>query len=180
VIVDDVEGGRRATQHLIDLGHQRIGYISDYLYTPFNFTSSLHRFWGYQTALDSVGIVSRPEYHGQGEHGREQACWLAAEMLRLPDPPTAIFAASDTQAIGVLEAAQQAGLAVPGDLSVIGYDDIEVAGHLGLTTIRQQLSESGQRGVELLLDMLEAKLPSPVCEILPTELVERRTTAQPY
>jgi LacI family transcriptional regulator len=180
VFVDDIAGGRTATQYLIDLGHRRIGYISDYLYTPFNFISSLHRFWGYQTALNAAGIAFRPEYHGQGEHGREEACWLATEMLKLPEPPTAIFAASDTQAIGVLEAAEQAGLDVPGDLSVIGYDDIEVAGHLGLTTIRQLLYESGQRGVELLLDILEAKTDAPVCEILPTELVERKTTAPPY
>lgn len=180
VVVDDIEGGRLATQHLIDLGHRRIGYISDHLSTPFNFTSSLHRFWGYRSALELAGIEFRSEYHGQGEHGREEACWQAAKMLQLSEPPTAIFAASDTQAIGVLEAAIQAGLKVPGDLSVIGYDDIEVAGHFGLTTIRQQLYKSGQRGVELLLDALETAGALPVCETLPTELVQRKTTALPY
>ena len=80
----------------------------------------------------------------------------------------------------VLEAASQAGLQVPGDLSVIGYDDIEVAGHLGLTTVRQLLYESGQRGVELLLDALESPGVLPVCETMPFELVERKTTAPPY
>jgi DNA-binding LacI/PurR family transcriptional regulator len=164
---------------LIDLGHQRIGYISDYLSTPFNFTSSLHRYWGYQSALEMAGIELRPDYHGQGEHGREEACWLASKMLALPEPPSAIFAASDTQAIGVLEAASQAGLKVPGDLSVIGYDDIEIADHLGLTTIRQLLYESGQRGVELLLDALEQPGSPSVCETLPAELVARKTTASP-
>jgi LacI family transcriptional regulator len=180
VIVDDIEGGCLATQHLIDLGHRRIGFISDFILTPFNFTSSLHRFLGYQSAINAAGIEFRPAYHGQGEHGREEACWLASEMLRLTEPPTAIFAASDTQAIGVLEAASEIGLRVPGDLSVIGYDDIEIAGHLGLTTVRQQLYESGQRGVELLLDALESPGAFPVCETLPTELVERKTTAPPY
>jgi DNA-binding LacI/PurR family transcriptional regulator len=179
VIVDDIEGGRTATQHLIDLGHRRIGYISDHLYTPFNFTSSLHRFWGYQEALHKAGIDFRPGYQGQGEHSREGARWLATEMLKLPEPPTAIFAASDTQAIGVLEAASEAGLSVPEDLSVIGYDDIEVAGHLGLSTVQQRLVESGQRGVELLLDELEIPDSQPVCMVLPTELIVRRTTAPP-
>jgi DNA-binding LacI/PurR family transcriptional regulator len=91
--------------------------------------------------------------------------------------PTAIFAASDTQAMGVLEAAQDAGLEVPRDLSVIGYDDIEIAEYLGLTTIRQQLFESGVRGVELLLDALSSPPSEPVCDVLPAELVVRGTTA---
>ncbi len=98
-------------------------------------------------------------------------------MLALPDRPTAIFAASDTQAVGVLEAAREAGLRVPEDLSVIGYDDIEIADIMGLTTMRQMLFESGQRGVELLLETLENPDIKPVYEVLPTELVVRGTTA---
>jgi DNA-binding LacI/PurR family transcriptional regulator len=179
VIVDDVAGGRAATQHLIDLGHRRIGYISDLLDNPFNFTSSRDRYLGYRQALEAAGIPFRPEYHGQKEHGRYEARLLAEQMLALSEPPTAIFAASDTQAMGVLEAARNAGLRVPEDLSVIGYDDIEIAEYLGLTTIRQLLYESGQLGVELLLDVLEGVNPAPVCHVLPTELVVRGTTAPP-
>ncbi len=179
VIVDDVAGGRTATQHLIDLGHCRIGYISDWLDNPFNFTSSRYRFLGYRQALDAAGIPFRPEYHGQGEHDWSEASLLAAQMLALPEPPSAIFAASDTQALGVLEAARHTGLRVPADLSVIGYDDIEIAEYLGLTTIRQLLYESGQIGVELLLDTLEGLHPEPVYKVLPTELIVRGTTAPP-
>jgi DNA-binding LacI/PurR family transcriptional regulator len=179
VIVDDVAGGRTATQHLIDLGHRRIGYISDYLNNPFNFTSSRYRYQGYRQALDAAGIPFYPPYHGQGEHGRSEARLLADQMLALAERPTAIFAASDTQAMGVLEAARNAGLRVPEDLSVIGYDDIEIAEYLGLTTIRQLLYESGQIGVELLLDTLEGISASPVCRVLPTELIVRATTAPP-
>jgi len=179
VVVDDVEGGRVATQHLIDLGHRRIGYISDLLESPFNFTSSLFRFRGYRLALESVGILFNQRYHAQAEHGRYDARILAEKMLTSPDRPTAIFVASDTQALGVLEAAREIRLRVPEDLSVVGYDDIEIAEYLGLTTMRQPLYESGQRGVELLLEALGKKPEEPVCEVLPTELVIRGTTAPP-
>lgn len=179
VIVDDVKGGRLATQHLIDLGHQRIGLISDYLDSPFNFTSSRDRHNGYRQALNAAGIAYHSEYHLQGEHGRHSANALAQEMLALPEPPTAIFATSDTQAMGVLQAASERGLQVPQDLSVIGYDDIEVAEYLGLTTIQQLLHESGQRGVELLLDILHNPETQPVCDVMPTKLVVRDTTAPP-
>ncbi|MEW5872381.1 MAG: LacI family DNA-binding transcriptional regulator [Chloroflexota bacterium] len=179
VVIDDVHGGLLATQHLIDLGHRRIGYISDWLESPFNFTSSRDRFRGYLQALGAAGISARADYHGQGEHGRYEARSLAENMLALPERPTAIFAASDTQAMGVLEAAREAGLKVPEEISVIGYDDIEVAEYLGLTTIRQLMYESGQRGVELLLDVLEEPNEEPVCEVLPTELIVRNTTAPP-
>lgn len=177
VIVDDVEGGRKAAQHLVDLGHRKIGYISDFLDDPFNFTSSRDRYQGYRQTLEKAGIVFRSDYHAQGKHGRFDARFLAARMLELEDPPTAIFASSDTQAMGVLEAARELGKKIPEDLSIIGYDDIEVAEYLGLTTIRQMLYESGQRGVELLLNTIENKPEEPVCEVLPTELIVRNTTS---
>lgn len=177
VVINDIEGGRLATQHLIDLGHHRIGFVSDYLEEPFNFTSSRDRFAGYREALQAARIPFRTEYHQQGEHGRHQAYCLAMEMLARPTPPTAIFAASDTQAMGVLQAARENNLRVPEDLSVVGYDDIEVAEYLGLTTIRQLLYESGQRGVELLLEILQEPSTQPICEVMPVELVARSTTA---
>jgi LacI family transcriptional regulator len=179
VITDDVAGGRIATQHLIDLGHTRIAYISDPLDTPFNFTSSRDRLTGYRQALEAAEIQFRSDYHGQGEHGRYEARRLASEMLQQPDRPTAIFAASDTQALGVLEAAQDCRLRVPEELSVIGFDDIEISEYIGLTTVRQLLYESGKRGVELLLDVLEDPTAEPICEVMPTELIDRKTTAAP-
>lgn len=179
VVVDDVEGGRLAAQHLIDLGHRRIGYISDLVETPFNFTSNRDRLMGYRQALEKAGIPFRPEYHLQGEHGRAQAFQMAMNLLTLPERPTAIFAASDTQAIGVLQAARELHLRVPEDLSVVGYDDIEISEYLRLTTIRQLLYRSGQRGVELLLAMLYTPQMKRVREVLPTELVIRGTSAQP-
>jgi DNA-binding LacI/PurR family transcriptional regulator len=178
-VIDDVLGGRLATQHLIDLGHRKIGYVSDYLENPFNFVSSRDRYRGYRRALEEARIPFRPEYHLQGEHGREEAREMARRLLTLDDPPTAIFAASDTQAIGVLEAAQDAGRRVPDDLSVIGYDDIEIAEYLNLTTIRQPLFASGVEGVELLFGLLPDPLLAGRQSLLPVKLVVRRTTAPP-
>jgi DNA-binding LacI/PurR family transcriptional regulator len=174
--IDDVEGGRMATQHLIDQGHQKIAYISDPLENPFNFTSSRDRFLGYRKALEQAEIPFRPDYHQQGEHGRYQAKVMTGRLLELKDPPTAIFAASDIQAMGVLEALQQKGLMCPEDVALVGYDDIEVAEYLGLTTIHQPLYESGLRGVELLLETIEKPDRQPVQTQLPVSLIERRTT----
>ncbi len=177
--VEDVAGGQMATEYLIGLGHTRIGFVGDIIENPFNFVSSRDRAWGYRKALEAAGIPLRREYYGEDQHGRREARNTAKKILALPDRPTATFAASDTQAVGVLEAARELGLRVPEDLSVIGYDDIEIADIMGLTTVRQMLFESGQRGVELLLETLEKPDIEPVHEALPTELIVRGTTAPP-
>jgi len=179
IITDDVAGGRQAVEHLIGLGHRRIGFIGDLLESPFNFTSSRDRYQGYQQAHEAAGLPVRPEYHAQGEHGRLPARRLAEQMLALPERPTAIFAASDTQALGVLEAAKQAGRQVPNDLAVIGYDDVEVAEYAGLSSIRQQMYQSGQAGVELLLNVLADPARLAECRMMPTELVIRLSTGPP-
>ena len=108
----------------------------------------------------------------RASHGRERAAVLTRELLEEADPPTAVFAASDTQAMGVLEAADALGVSVPGDLSVVGYDDIEIARYAGLTTIAQPLEESGAIGAHLLLAALDgASVPG---RQLPVRLVVRR------
>lgn len=179
VMIDDVFGGYQATRYLIELGHHKIGYISDLLQeSPFGFRPVADRYQGYRNALADAGIEFRPEYHRQGELSRREASRLALELLTLPDPPTAIFAYSDTQAFGVLRAAQELGLKVPEQLSVIGYDDIEISEFLHLSTIRQHLMASGRRGTEMLLE--EIAHPGPPQEvILPTDLIVRNTTAPP-
>jgi DNA-binding LacI/PurR family transcriptional regulator len=100
-------------------------------------------------------------------------------MLAATDRPTAIVAANDMRAVGVLEAARELGLRVPEQLSVIGYDDVEVAEIVGLTTVRQPLYRSGQRGMQLLLDGLRDRSIEPTHEVLPLELVVRGTTGPP-
>jgi LacI family transcriptional regulator len=177
--VDDVAGGQVATEHLLQLGHTKIGFVGDLIDNPFHFTSSRDRYFGYRQALEAAGIPFRPEYYSEDRHGRHKARQQAKKMLSLSDPPTAIFAATDLQAVGVLEAARELGWHVPQDLSVVGYDDVEMADIVGLTTMHQMLFESGQRGVELLLETLENPQMEPVHEVLPTELVVRGSTAPP-
>lgn len=179
VVIDDVAGGYLATRHLVELGHRRIAYISDWLDEPFHFTSSRDRLLGYQRALAEAGLPFRPDYHRQGDHGREQARQMAHDLLRLADRPTAIFAHSDTQALGVMQAATDLGLRVPEDLSVVGFDDIEMAEYAGLTTVRQPLVETGRKGIELLLRLMDDPSLPTACVELPIELVVRRTTAPP-
>ena len=178
VVTDNVEGGYMATRHLIDLGHRRIAYVSDFLSDPFN-SPVRDRFTGYTMALEEANIPFRTEYHRQGKHGREEARKLTHDLLNLPKPPTAIFAYSDTQAIGVMQAARERALSVPADLSVIGFDDIEAAEYLNITTIRQALYVSGVRGSKLLLDLMTRRFSEPKSMTLPLELITRRTTAAP-
>ena len=175
IAVDDVAGGEMATRHLIELGHRRIALIGD---PPpeFRFDWSRDRTRGYEQALSRAGIDVRPEYVREGTRLLHVARGIAAELLALPERPTAVFAASDTQAFGTLEAARSLGIRVPEELSVIGFDDIEVASYVGLTTVRQPLFESGRRGAELLLRALSGRQVDVRTERLPLELVVRSTT----
>jgi LacI family transcriptional regulator len=178
VYTDDVEGGRVATQHLLELGHRRIGFVGDFSDNPFGFTSSAHRCQGFRETMGGAGLDVPPLYVKEGDHNRDVAVRLASELLRLENPPTAIFAASDTQAFGVLEAAVAAGVEVPRQLSVVGFDDIEVAAYVGLTTVRQPLRYSGSRGAGMLVEIAEGESrPVPKAEKLRLDLVVRRTTA---
>jgi LacI family transcriptional regulator len=180
VYTDDVAGGGVATRHLLELGHRRIAFVGDLFDNRYCFTSSVYRRAGFQDTMRRAGLEVAPEHIKEGVHSQEAALRLASELLSLPEPPTAIFAASDTQALGVLEAAARAGVDVPGELSVIGFDDIEIAPYVGLTTVRQPLEYSGARGAGLLLDLIGGRHPeSAVVEKLHLELMVRRTTAQP-
>jgi DNA-binding LacI/PurR family transcriptional regulator len=179
VVGDDVAGGAMAARHLLRLGHRRIAFIGDAAESPFGFTSSQDREAGVHRELATAGVEIQPSWIGHGAHGRYEARELARRMLRSADRPSAIFAASDTQALGVLAAAHEADLNVPEDLSVVGYDDIEAADYVALTTVRQQLFESGRKGAELLLAEIEQRsVPAPVVSLAP-ELVVRGTTAPP-
>ena len=179
VVVDDVAGGRLATEYLLSLGHRRIAFVGDLSDNPFHFIWSRDRLVGYRQALEAAGMTPNPAHCAEGEPSLAGARSLARVMLAAPDRPTAIVAANDMRAAGVLEAARELGLRVPGQLSVIGYDDIEVAEIVGLTTIRQPLYRSGQRGMQHLLDLLADRSVEPVHEVLPLELVVRGTTGPP-
>jgi DNA-binding LacI/PurR family transcriptional regulator len=176
VSIDDIEGGRIAAEHLLGLGHRRIAFIGDTEDDGFRTKPSAKRRTGAAAAVAAAGaeLVVR-----LGEHDREHAGTLARELFALEEEerPSAVFAASDMQALGVLEAAADAGLQVPGDVSVIGFDDIEIARYAGLTTVAQPLEESGTRGAQLLLDGLMGV--DGTSRRMALRLVVRRTTGAP-
>jgi LacI family transcriptional regulator len=179
VVTDDVAGGRLATEHLVRLGHTSIGFIGDDPRNSFGFTSSAQRERGYAAVLAEADIQYRSELVRHGGHDRLVAQELAADLLAEPNPPTAIFASSDVQATGVLAAAAVSGLRVPEDLSVIGFDDIELSAYVGLTTVHQALFESGELGARLLLDAVSGVVPAATEHSFPVAVVERATTGAP-
>jgi DNA-binding LacI/PurR family transcriptional regulator len=180
-VIDNVTGGRLATEHLLSLGHRRIGFVGDTTRrmsaTNLGFTASQHRLTGYRQALAAAGIDYDPALVRRGPYGPANAEALAAELLALPDRPSAIFAASDTQAMGVLTAADRCGIAVPGQLSVIGFDDIESAALLGLSTVRQPLEDSGAEGARRLCALLREERIRPLRQQLALDVVHRSSTA---
>ena len=178
VFVDDVAGGEIATQHLIDLGHERIAFISDPIDTLFSFGAMKNRLKGYKRALRKSGLKFTGPYHMEGLPQGENVKDLTKELLSLPNAPTAIFAASDAHAIGVIYAARELGIDIPNKLSVIGFDDIRDAAYLNLTTVRQPLFASGHDGIELLFSALKNEdhnEPRAIKQKL--EIVERGTTS---
>ena len=179
VCIDDRAGGALATRHLLDLGHRRIGFIGEPANNPFGFTSSAQREAGFFSELAAAGFVVDRALVRHAPHLRAAARQLATDMLALAEPPTAIVAASDVQAVGVLEAAAALGVEVPRQLSVIGFDDIELASLMGLTTVRQPLELSGRRAADLVVQAVGATPLSPFTDEMSLELVVRSTTRPP-
>jgi DNA-binding LacI/PurR family transcriptional regulator len=175
VTIDDVTGGRMATQHLLALGHERIGFLGDIEATPTR--PIARRRAGYEAALRAAGLRPDPRLVQRALHGAGPTAAATRRLLALDPPPTAIFAASDDQALAVLAVAGEDGVDVPGDLSVVGFDDIEAARWAGLTTVAQPLEQSGAKGAELVLSALTG---DPVgTRGLEVDLVRRVTTAEP-
>lgn len=179
--IDNVAGGYMATKHLIELGHRRIAFVGDPSENPYGFTSSVDRCRGFRSAMAESALPVPTNYVKEGPHARHVAHRLTSELLHLPEPPTAVVTAGDTLALGVLEAAENLGVNVPRGLSVIGFDDVEVAAYVGLTTIRSPFVLMGKRGAELLLEACARQdQPAPfVTEQMPLELIVRKTTAPP-
>ncbi len=175
VEIDDVEGGRMAASYLLEKGHRQFGFVGDATAPNYAIYPSHLRRCGFQQFLAQVGITLRDEYIALGPHSLEHARQQGHQLFSLPSPPTAVFAASDTQAMGVLRAAQDCGMRVPEDVAIIGFDDLDVAEYLGLTTIRQPLEESGRVAADLLLARLsEPERPTQRIK-LPLTIIQRAT-----
>ena len=189
-IIDDVAGGRLATGHLLSLGHRRIGFVGTAAAAERDApvrgpeqdpgcTSSSARLEGYRRELAGAGLDFDPDLVRLGPYGAAVAADLADQLLALPDPPTAIFAVSDAQAMGVLSAAEQRGFPVPGRLSVVGFDDIDSAALLKLSTVRQPLEQSGAEGARRLCALLRGATVRPLRQLLPLRIVQRASSAAP-
>ena len=176
VWTDDVAGGRLAAEHLLALGHERIAFVGDVEPNEYGFTSSARRRAGYEAGLRDAGLAPEPALVRRVPHGRGPAQRAARALLALREPPSAIFAASDEQALGVLGAAAEAGVPVPGRLSVVGFDDVEVARWAGLTTVAQPLEASGAQAADLVLAAI-AGAPTR-SRRLPLTLVPRVSSAK--
>jgi DNA-binding LacI/PurR family transcriptional regulator len=164
--------------HLLGLGHRRIALV-DRRADPFDQAVLDGRRQGYREALEQAGLGPRPEYEPAADWSAEGGAAALDALLALPEPPTAICAGSDTQAIGVLERARRRGLAVPDDLAVCGYGDVELARYLGLTTVHVPMRAMGERAAALLLATIEGGTGAPAREQLAAGLVVRVTCGAP-
>ena len=170
-------GGRDATEHLIGLGHRRIGFIAG----PIDQVCHRDRLDGYRAALQRAGLVYDPGLVRQGDSLVGGGHTRGLELLDLPEPPTAIISGSDEQAYGVYQAARDRGLHIPDDLSVVGFDDVELCQWVSpqLTTVRQPLAEMAREATRMVVELSrDAARVSPRVE-LTTALIERESTAPP-
>jgi LacI family transcriptional regulator len=175
VISDNVDGGSRAVRHFHSLGHRRIGTITGLLETR----PGADRLRGYRQAMQACGLAYRDEYIGYGDFYVESGRRAMAELLSLDEPPTAVFAASDMMALGAIRAAGDAGLNVPADVSVIGFDDIQLADHMNppLTTVRQDKAGLGVSAGSALVRLIDGEQDAVTqYTVLPVELVRRGST----
>jgi LacI family transcriptional regulator len=168
-------GARKLTAHLVELGHRRIGVIGG----PTEWLASDARLAGHNAALADVGVLPSAELLRAVEPTTDYGHWAAGELLDLPDRPTALVCFNDKAAVGAVRAAAERGLTVPGELSVTGFDDLDLAQATGLTTVRQPLQEMGRMAVSLLIRLLERHELDALHVELATELVVRSSTSPP-
>jgi LacI family transcriptional regulator len=171
VDVANREGARDAVLHLVGLGHQRIATITG----PLQMAAALDRRDGYKQALLEAGLLIRPELLVEGDFTQQGGYQAMLRVLALTPRPTAVFAASDTMALGALRAMQEAGVVVPRDMALIGFDDLPITSFASpsLTTMRQPIYEMGTAAVDLLIDQLECPSSEPTRVCLPATLITR-------
>ncbi|MCF8077619.1 MAG: LacI family transcriptional regulator [Desulfotignum sp.] len=174
--IDNYRGGYKVTDHFISLGHRRIGMVAG------NFSisdRSFHRWHGYRQCLLDHGIAYDKNLLIQTDYSLTEGQGSVKTLLSLADPPTAIFCSNDYLALGAMKGARERGLKLPKDLSIAGFDDIEIASYVipALTTIRQPAYEMGKLGAELLFQRMENPA-RPIQRMLGTELIVRDSTAR--
>jgi LacI family transcriptional regulator len=171
VASDNVGGARLAARHLHGLGHRRIATIAG----PQDSKPGVDRLVGFHAELQALGLEAHPEYDEIGDWYTESGEQAMRTLLALPEPPTALFAAADLMAVGAMKVAREAGLGVPEDLAVVGFDDIQLASLIdpALTTIRQDKVGLGRAAAWALLEQIENPELTSAALTLPVELVVR-------
>lgn len=174
VISDNLGGARLAVRHLHERGHERIAIVTGMLSTR----PGADRLLGYRAELEALGLPHRDDYVREGDFYFESGYLGMNSLLELPEPPTAVFAAGDLMAAGAVRAIEEHGLSVPGDIALVGFDDIQLAAMMqpSLTTIRQDKTGLGAAAGDALLRMLEAADAAPPTITLPVELVVRESS----
>jgi len=176
IAIDDERGGRIGTEFLIDHGHRHIGFVGDEIESTFGVTSNKYRYDGFLAALDAHDLPHNPDWCRFGAMDRTVAERHVREVLAQPNRPTALFVSSDIKAFVAMNVAREMGLEIPADIAIIGFDDIEAASFMGLTTVRQHLYDTGRQAAELLLGWLRSnEPPTPTIVYRSVDIVERRT-----
>jgi len=177
VIATNRVGAMDVMRYLIGLGHRRIGFITG----RYDMQSAIRRFQGYQDSLAEMDIAYDPELVQHGDYTRERGQAAARLLLERPDRPTAIFAANDRSAIGVIDVAKELGLRIPQDLSVVGFDNIPESMHGTpmLTTVDQSIQEMGALATKLLISILQGETPENTLCKIPTRLIIRESCQAP-
>jgi LacI family transcriptional regulator len=175
---DNLRGGRLATEHLLELGHRRIGMLTG----RDDLQSAQLRERGYRMALATAGVWFDEDLVQPGAYDATVSAASARTLLTSPDRPTAVFAANDVSAIATVEVARELGIAVPERLSVIGFDNVPESALCSppLTTVDQHIQAMGRHAMELLIRLIRGETPEATHIKLETELVVRRSTAPPY
>jgi LacI family transcriptional regulator len=175
VDVDNVNSAREMVSYLLRIGHRRVATIAG----PANMIAGSDRFMGYRQALRARGVAFDPALVVEADF-TEEGGYVAMQRL-IPVRPDAVFVASDAMAVGALRALREAGLRVPGDIAIAGFDDIPFAARTDppLTTVRQPIQRMGSIAAETLIDMISHPHPQPRRVILPTELVIRESSGSP-
>jgi LacI family transcriptional regulator len=174
VISDNIGGARLAVRHLYDIGHRRIATIGGLEHTK----PAQDRVLGYRAELEVLGLERRDEYEPYGDFFDESGERAMRELLALDEPPTAVFAASDMMAVGAIRAIESVGLRCPDDISIVGFDDIQLAEYVSpaLTTIRQDKRGLGAAAARSLVQMMEDPQATPPVLMLPVDLVVRASS----
>jgi LacI family transcriptional regulator len=177
VASDNIGGARLAVRHLHGLGHTRIATIAG----PAKTKPGADRILGYRAEMNALGLEIHPGYVAEGDFYAESAEQLMQSLLEGRTPPTAVFAAADMMAVGAMKAIQAAGLSVPGDVAIVGFDDIRLAELLSppLTTIRQDMLGIGLAAGRALVEQIENPDSTPPVLTLPVELVVRASCGSP-